>query len=248
MCNFENKIFSKILPARLAAILPKIISTNQSGFVRGRLISNNYLLAQELISNMVSKARGGNVALKLDMMKAYDRVVWPFLLNVLRAFEFGEQWIDMVWRRIVNVWFSVVVNRSLFGFFKPAGGLRQGDPLSPALFIIGVEVLSRSLNSLPCYRGFQGFFVKRGCPLVTHLGYANDVLVFSSANVKSLKLLKRVLTTYEAVSGQRINAGKSCFLVHPKVCPSKKMTIQRLTGFMYKPFPIKYLGYPFYCG
>ncbi|XP_027077018.2 uncharacterized protein [Coffea arabica] len=165
---------------------------------------------------MGSKARGGNVALKLNMMKAYDRVVWPFLLNVLRAFEFGEQWIDMVWRLIVNVWFSVVVNRSLFGFFKPAGGLRQGDPLSPALFIIGVEVLSRSLNSLPCYRGFQGFFVKRGCPLVTHLGYANDVLVFSSANVKSLKLLKRVLTTYEAVSGQRINAGKSCFLVHPK--------------------------------
>nr|XP_027067665.1 uncharacterized protein LOC113693307 [Coffea arabica] len=248
LCNFVNKIFSKILAARLAPILPKIISANQSGFVWGRLISDNYLLAQELISNMVSKVRGGNVALKLDMMKAYDRVVWPFLINVLRAFGFGKQRIDMVWRLISNVWFSVVDNGALFGFFKSARGLRQGDLLSPALFIIGVEVLSRSLNSLPYFRGFQGFFVPRGCPLVTHLGYADDVLVFSSATVRSLKLVKWVLTTYEAVSGQRINAGKSCFLVHLKVCLSTKMAIQRLTGFMYKPFPIKYLGFPLYCG
>nr|XP_027082134.1 uncharacterized protein LOC113704429 [Coffea arabica] len=248
LCNFVDKILSKILAARLAPILPKIISTNQSGFVRGRLISDNYLLAQELLSNMGSKVRGGNVALKLDMMKAYDRVVWPFLINVLRAFGFGEQWIDMVWRLISNVWFSVVVNGALFGFFKSARGLRQGDPLSPALFIIGAEVLSRSLNSLPCFRGFHGFSVPRGCPLVTHLGYADDVLVFSSASAGSLKLVKRVLTNYEAVSGQRINAGKSCFLVHPKVGLSRRMAIQRLTGFMYKPFPIKYLGFPLYCG
>ncbi|XP_027182183.1 uncharacterized protein LOC113780597 [Coffea eugenioides] len=186
--ELPRRIISIILVARLAPILPKIISANQSGFVRGRLISDNYLLTQELISNIGRKARGGNVALKLDMMKAYDRVVWPFLINVLRAFGFGEQWIDM------------------------------------------------------------GFCIPRGCPLVTHLGYADDVLIFSSVSARSLKLVKRVLTTYEAVFGQMINAGKSCFLLHPKVCPSKKMAIQRLTGFMYKSFPIKYLGFPLYCG
>ena len=81
-----NKIISKILAIRLASILPKIIFGNQNGFVWGRVISNNYLLAQELISNIGRTARGGNVALKLDMMKAYDRVVWPFLINVLKAF------------------------------------------------------------------------------------------------------------------------------------------------------------------
>ncbi|XP_071906092.1 uncharacterized protein [Coffea arabica] len=68
------------------------------------------------------------------------------------------------------------------------------------------------------------------------------------ATTRSLRLVKRVLTDYEAVSGQRINAGKSCFLAHPKICPAKKLTIQRLTGFKYTPFPIKYLGFPLYCG
>ena len=157
LCNFVNKIISKLLANRLAAVLPKIISENQSGFVRGRLISDNYMLAQELVSSIGRATRGGNVALKLDMMKAYDRVVWPFLINVLRAFGFGERWIDMVWRLISNVWFSVVVNGLSYGFFKSTWGLRQGDPLSPAIFIIGAEVLSRSLNKLQSHRGFQGF-------------------------------------------------------------------------------------------
>ena len=243
-----NKIISKILAIRLASILPKIIFGNQNGFVWGRVISNNYLLAQELISNIGRTARGGNVALKLDMMKAYDRVVWPFLINVLRAFGFGERWIDMVWRLISNVWFSVIVNESSYGFFKSTWGLRQGDPLSPALFIIGAEVLSRSLNKLQSHRGFQGFRVPRECPLVSHLGYADDVLVFSSAVMTSLKLVKWVLTDYEAVFGQRINARKSYFLVHLTASPSKRLGIQRVTGFSYKPFPIKYLGFPLYCG
>ena len=139
----------------------------------------------------------------------------------------------MVWRLISNVWFSVVVNGASYGLFKSSQGLSQGDPLSPALFIIGAEVLSRSLNKLQSHQGFQGFRVPRGCPLVSHLGYADDVLVFSSASVKSLRLVKQVLSEYEAVFGQRINERKSYFLVHPKVSPSKRLGIQRVTGFSY---------------
>ena len=83
---------------------------------------------------------------------------------------------------------------------------------------------------------------------MSYLGYADDVLIFSSASMESLRLVKQVLTDYEAVSGQRINAGKSCFLVHPTTSSSKRLGIQRVTGFSYKLFRIKYLGFPLYCG
>ena len=95
----------------------------------------------------------------------------------------------------------------------------------PALFIIGAEVLSRSLNNLESLRGFQGFRVTRGCPQVSHLRYADNVVIFSSASMKSLRLVKQVLTDFEAVSKQRINARKSCFLVHPTTPSSKRLGI-----------------------
>ena len=80
LCNFVNKIFSKLLALRLEAILPKIISPKQSGFVKGRQISDNILLALEMCSGLGRKVRGANVALKLYMAKTYDRVSWCFLL------------------------------------------------------------------------------------------------------------------------------------------------------------------------
>ncbi|XP_027151985.1 uncharacterized protein LOC113752040 [Coffea eugenioides] len=248
LCNFVNKIFSKILVRWLAPILPKIISPNQSGFVRGRSISDNYLLAQEVIAGIKRKARGGNVMFKFDMMKAYDRMMWSFLIKVLHSFGFGERWIDMVWRVISNVWFSVIVNGSLCRFFKSARGLRQGDPLSPALFIIGTEVLSWSLSQLVHRRGFQGFRVPRSCPTSTHLGYVDDVLIFSSATATSLRLVMRVLEDYEASSGQLVNKSKSCFLGHTNLGRPRMMVIQRATGFKSCSFPIRYLGYPLYYG
>ena len=95
LCNFVNKILSRILAVWLANVLPKIISPQQSGFVRGRLILDNFLLAQELLSSMGRSIGKTNVALKLDMSKAYDRVSWMFLTMVLQRFGFGKRWIDM---------------------------------------------------------------------------------------------------------------------------------------------------------
>ncbi|XP_027158394.1 uncharacterized protein LOC113760014 [Coffea eugenioides] len=189
LCNFLNKVLSRILAERLATLLPRIISPNESGFVRGRQISDNFLLAQEVLTGMGRKNRGGNVDLKLDMAKAYDRVSWVYLVNVLRAFGFGERWIDMVWWLVSNPWFSVLINGVPCGFFPASRGLGQGNPLSPSLFILGAEVLSRLLNQLHLHPGFGGFKVPRACPPITHLGFADDILIFSSAAASSLKLL-----------------------------------------------------------
>ena len=127
------------------------------------------------------------------MAKVYDCVSWTFIVRVLRKFGFGERLIDMVWRLMSNVWFPVIINGASYGFFKSSRGIRQGDPLSPALFVIGAEVLSRGLNSLAAQSGFLGFTVPRGCPPVTHLAFADDVLVLANSASSSLKDIMLVL-------------------------------------------------------
>ncbi|XP_027182270.1 uncharacterized protein LOC113780688 [Coffea eugenioides] len=96
LCNFFNKLLSRILADRVACVLPKIISPQQTGFVKSCNITENFLLVQEVISGIGKKTRGGNVVMKLDMSKAYDRVAWGHIIGILRRFGFGEIFIDLI--------------------------------------------------------------------------------------------------------------------------------------------------------
>ena len=87
LSNFTNKIISKIISTRLASILPCIVSENQTGFVKGRSISENILLAQEIIHGNKKPREGSNVVIKLDMVKAYDRVSWTYTCIVLKKWD-----------------------------------------------------------------------------------------------------------------------------------------------------------------
>ena len=102
LSNFTNKIISKILSTRLASILPNIVSDNQSGFVKGRSISENIMLAQEIIHGIKLPKEGKNVVIKLDMVKAYDRVSWAYTCIILRKMGFSELFIDRAWRIMSN--------------------------------------------------------------------------------------------------------------------------------------------------
>lgn len=102
LSNFSNKIISKIFCFRLEGILPQFISENQSGFVKGRSISENIMLAQEITHRIKQSNEGYNVVIKLDMAKAYDRVSWSYTCLVLRKMGFGENFIDLVWRIMSN--------------------------------------------------------------------------------------------------------------------------------------------------
>ena len=103
LCNFINKVISQILSDCLATILPFIISPQHSNFVKRKQITDNFLLTQKLLTDIKMANRRGNMVVKLDMMKAYNRVSWCFLLQVLHRFAFNEVWIDMIWRLISNV-------------------------------------------------------------------------------------------------------------------------------------------------
>lgn len=109
LCNFSNKIWTKLLNASLSKILPSIISTNQSAFVKGRLLHDNVLLAQEIIQYLPKKVREGNIALEINIAKACDRI---------RKFGFADAWIDRIWSCISNCQFPVLVNGLACGYFQ----------------------------------------------------------------------------------------------------------------------------------
>ncbi|WMV50074.1 hypothetical protein MTR67_043459 [Solanum verrucosum] len=248
LSNFSNKIISKLIRIRLAPILSNLISENQSGFVRGRSISENIMLAQQIIHGIQKPKEGDNVVIKLDMAKAYDIVSWAYTCLVMRKMCFGEFFIDMIWRIMSNNWYSVIINGVMHGFFHSTRCLKQGDSLSHALFILGVEVLSRMLNNLYLNQNYQGFHIKPRGPQINHLSFADDVINFTSGKRLAIQLIMKTLTTYEQVSDQLINRDKSHFMLPVDCHQDIAEMIKEESGFTQKDNPISYLGCPLYIG
>lgn len=200
------------------------------------------------MSYLGKKVTGSNIVIKLDMAKAFDRVSWVFLTKVLWRFGFYEVFIDLIWRIISGNWFSVLINGAPTGYFSSSRGLRQGDPLSPSLFIIASEVLSRSLNQLHSSMPSVTYSTSSGCPVISHLAFADDVVICCNGHRRSLCKHTKLLSAYARSSGQAINASKSSFYVARSTLHTRVLDIAALLGYWVGTLPIAYLGYPLYFG
>ncbi|GJX57973.1 RNA-directed DNA polymerase, eukaryota, reverse transcriptase zinc-binding domain protein [Tanacetum coccineum] len=214
-CNVLYKCISKILTDRIKEGLNMVISLNQSAFIPGRHIQDNILITQELFKGYNRKQGAKRCAMKIDIQKAYDTINWDFIKDCLSLVGFHEVMVDWVMTCITSTSFSLCVNGEVCGYFKGGRGLRQGDPISPYIFTLMMEVLNMIM-------------IKE----IRELGSSN-----------SIGVIKKVLNEFSEVSGLIPNLNKST-IFFGSVNESLKRELLQILPFKPGSLPMKYLGVP----
>jgi hypothetical protein len=250
LCNVVYKLVSKVLANRLKIILEDIIAPNQSAFVPGRLITDNVLLAHEVNHFMHNKRKGqvGYAAVKLDMSKAYDRVEWVFLEKIMRKMGFHDKWIQLVLKCCSTVKYKFKINGALTEEIIPGRGLRQGDPISPYLFLICAEAFSSMLNVAEKDGKLEGIKICQQAPSFNHLLFADDSLILLKVTEENAIHLQNILNLYEESSGQTINIDKSSIVFTKNTKDSDKKKMMHTLKITSEGRSSKYLGMPAFIG
>lgn len=208
-------------------VLPELISVNQTAFIRGRRISDAIGLAQEFTQSFNCKSTSKRACITIDFAKAFDTLRWDVIDTVMELMGIDHDFRKLVMSCVTTASASALVEGSPTKIVKLQRGLRQGDPLSPLLFVIVIEYLSRLINQAMNNRKID-LYKSRGMAVESHLAYADDVTFFCRASAKTLTTLTDILAEFEAFSGLKINAGKAR-LSSPKGC-RKNHTLQQSLG------------------
>ncbi|GJX72614.1 RNA-directed DNA polymerase, eukaryota, reverse transcriptase zinc-binding domain protein [Tanacetum coccineum] len=245
---FENGKLLKEINSTLIALIPKVAQPNNVTEFRpiaccnGRSIQDNILLTQELLKGYNKKGGLKRCSLKIDIAKAYDTVSWEFLRNILRMFGFHDRMIEWICTCITSTSLSISINGESHGNFKKGRGLRQGDPISSYLFTL-MEVFTLIMNSK--IQQAKNFKYHVGCKemKLTHLCFADDLLVLCHGNEESVIVIKEALDLFSKVSCLKPNINKST-IYFSNVDIGEKCRILNIMPLQVGSFPTRYLGVP----
>uniref|UniRef100_A0A2N9FQ21 Reverse transcriptase domain-containing protein n=1 Tax=Fagus sylvatica TaxID=28930 RepID=A0A2N9FQ21_FAGSY len=245
LCNTLYKAVTKILVLRLKPILSNLIHPLQASFIPGRKASDNVIMVQEIIHSMsTSRSKVGNMALKIDLEKAYDRLEWSFIRHTLHFFNFPQAWIDLIMSCISSASLSILVNGERLEKFYPTRGIRQGDPLSPYIFILCMEYLACLIHEETIQGNWTGVKTSRNGPSFTHLFFADDLILFAKATKKNCIAINRVLEMFCSASGQKVNLAKSKIFLPTYLDHSRFGFLESELGLKIARSFGKYLGVP----
>lgn len=242
MGNYLFKIFTKIQATRLGCFIGENLSPFQFGFISGHRIHSCIVLTSDAVKCM-ELGDSKNMAIKVDITKAFDTISWHFLRAILTRMGFSPRFVSMVESILCSSRLSIMINGSSQGYFGCSRGVRQGDPLSQLLFCVAEDALARWMD----------FAVVSGNidvnpRLPSYLLYADDIIFFMKATQKNIRNFHRILEQYGQLAGQVYNPPKSRAFYGSKVNRLIKSYRLRTTGIVAGTLPFTYLGVPIFHG
>jgi hypothetical protein len=215
-----------------------MVSPNQSAFVRGRCLHDNFMLVRQ-VARKINTRRQTGVLLKLDLSRAFDTMSWGFLFEVLRCLGFGQLFMRWIALLIQTATTKVTVNGVPGRKIQHTRGLSQGDPTSPMLFVIGMQVLTCLVTKAveeEIVSNLAGITAMQRISI-----YADDVVVFLKLLPHERVTIKRLFEMFGEASGLRVNYTKtSATLIRGTA--EEESRVQEHLGCQCIPFPIRYLG------
>ncbi|CAA7059442.1 unnamed protein product [Microthlaspi erraticum] len=245
LCNVLFKIITKTMVGRLKPVMTKLIGPAQSIFIPGRLSIDNIVIVQEAVHSMRSnKGKKGWMLLKLDLEKAYDQIRWDFLEDSLRAAGFDDQWVTWIMQCVSGPSMRLLWNGEKTEPFKPLRGLRQGDPLSPYLFVLCMERLCHLIEREVENKKWKPISLSRGGPKLSHICFADDLILFAEASVAQIRVVRSVLERFCQASGQKVSLDKSKIFFSENVSRELSSEISAESGIQATRELGRYLGMP----
>ena len=245
LCNTSYKVVSKILVLRMKHLMPILVSPSQAAFVTGRRGSDNVIVAQELLYAMESmKGRIGYMIIKINLEKAYDRLEWGFVRNMLLSLNFHLDTMELIMSCISFTSVSLLFNGEQLEEFQPSRGLRQGDPISPYIFILCMEFLSSLINKKCNDDVWDRIKASRNGPGFSHIFFVDDLLLFGKATQENCEAISEVLEEFCSTTGQKISCEKSKVFFSPAVTAEDRADLTHQLGISETNNLGNYLGFP----
>jgi hypothetical protein len=241
LLNCCLKLLTKLLANRLQRVILRIVHKNQYGFLRSRSIQDCIAWAFEYIHQCQSSGRKV-LLLKLDFAKAFDTIEHKPMIEIMRAMGFGDRWLKWISSIFSSGKSSVLLNGTPGRQFKCKRGVRQGDPLSPLIFVLAADLLQAAINN-----AFRAGILRKPIPSSEQdypvVQYADDTIVFLPAEKEQAECMKRLLVDYAASIGLRLNFQKST-LIPINLQADEAQVFADIFGCAVGQMPFTYLGLP----